>query len=44
MYGELWVIAWDYLVDIVQAIMNFNPQKNPNYQRGLRAMSKLQIL
>ena len=44
MYGELWLLAWDYLVDIVQAIMNFNPQKKLNYQRGLKVISKLQIV
>lgn len=44
MYGEFWVIDWDYLFDIVANIMNLNPQKKPHYQRGLRAMSKLEIL
>ncbi|GGA36512.1 hypothetical protein [Okeania sp. KiyG1] len=40
-YGELWVIAWEYLIDIVQGMMNLSPQKKPDYQRGLKAMSML---
>ncbi len=41
MYGELWVMAWEYLVEIVTDMMNFNPQKKLNYQRGLKALSML---
>ena len=41
MYGELWVMAWEYLVEIVDIMMNFNPQKKLNYQRGLKALSML---
>ena len=44
MYCELWVIAWEYLIDIIQEMMNLNPEKKPYYQIGLRAMSKVQIL
>lgn len=41
MYGELWVIAGEYLVEFVRDMMNFNPQKKLNYQRGLKALSIL---
>ena len=41
MYGELWVIAWDYLADIVQQIIQLNPQKKSYYKRGLKALSML---
>ncbi|MDJ0516285.1 MAG: hypothetical protein QNJ74_08485 [Trichodesmium sp. MO_231.B1] len=44
MYGYLWTLAGNYLFDIVENIMNLNPQKKPDYRRGLRAMSKLEIL
>ena len=44
MYGYLWMLARDYLFDIVENMMNLNPQKKPDYRRGLRAMSKLEIL
>ncbi len=40
-YGELWVVAGEYLVEIVDIMMNFNPQKKLNYQRGLKALSIL---
>ena len=39
MYGDLWVITRAYLVDIVQDMMNFSPQKKSDYQRGLKALS-----
>jgi hypothetical protein len=42
LYGDLWIIAWDFLVNIVQDIMNINRSKLPLYQKGLRAMSILQ--
>ncbi|MGD1704862.1 transposase [Dapis sp. BLCC M229] len=41
MYGELWVMAWEYLVELVTDLMNFNPQKKSKYQRGLKALSIL---
>ena len=43
LYGNLWVIAWEFLVDIVQEMMHLSLHKLPNYQRGLKAMSMLQI-
>ncbi len=39
MYGKFWVITWEYLVDIVQEMMNLSPQKKSYYQRGLKALS-----
>lgn len=42
-YGELWIIAWEFLVDLVQDIMNLNRQKMPNYQRGIKAMNLLKM-
>lgn len=41
-YGDLWIIAWEFLVEIVQDIMNLNRHKLPLYQKGLRAISILQ--
>ena len=40
-YGDLWIIAWDFLVEIIQDMMNINRHKLPFYQKGLRAMSML---
>lgn len=42
LYGNLWIIAWEFLVDIIQQMMNINRHKLPLYQKGLRAMSMLQ--
>jgi hypothetical protein len=41
--GELWIIAWDFLVEFVQDMMSLTPYKLPNYQRGIRAMKKIKI-
>lgn len=41
LYGDLWIIAWDFLGDIVQNIININRHKIFNYQKGLRAISIL---
>ena len=42
-YGDLWVIAWEFLRDIIQDMMNLSRHKLPLYQNGLRAMSMIQI-
>jgi len=42
-YGELWIIAWDFLVELVRDMMSLTPYKLPNYQRGIRAMSLIKI-
>ena len=41
MYGKLWVLAGDYLVDIVQRIIKLIHQKKSDYQRELKALSIL---
>ncbi len=42
MYGDLWIIAWEFLVETIQNIININRHKLPSYQKGLRVMSILQ--
>ena len=44
LYGELWIIAWDFLVDLVRDMMNLSPQKILSYQRGIRAMSLIKMI
>lgn len=44
LYGDLWVIGWEFLVDIIQDMININRHKLPFYKKGLRAMSMLQNL
>lgn len=43
LYGNLWIIAWDFLVDLIENMMILTPYKLPHYQRGLKAMSILQM-
>ena len=43
LYGNLWIIAWDFLVDLIENMMNLTPHKLPHYQRGLKARSILQM-
>lgn len=38
-YGDLWIIAWEFLGDIIQEIMNLNRDKFSDYQKGLRVMN-----
>ena len=42
-YGNLWVIAWEFLIDIVQDMMKINRHKLADYQSGLRVMNLIQI-
>lgn len=42
-YGDLWVIAWEFLIDIVQDMMKINRHKLANYQSGLRVMNSSQM-
>jgi hypothetical protein len=43
LYGNLWVIAWEFLRDIIQDMMKINRHKLANYQSGLKVMSMLQM-
>ncbi len=42
LYGSMWIIAWELCLDLVQIMINSNPHKLPNYQRGLNAMSLIE--
>lgn len=41
-YGNLWVIAWEFLIDIVQDMMKINRHKLADYQSGLRVINLIQ--
>jgi hypothetical protein len=43
MYGDLWIIGWEFLQDWVRDLMNFSPHKSPSYQKGLRVITKIKI-
>jgi Transposase DDE domain len=38
-YGNLWIIGWEFLQDLVRELLDLNPHKLPSYQNGLRVMS-----
>ncbi|AFZ38321.1 transposase IS4 family protein (plasmid) [Stanieria cyanosphaera PCC 7437] len=42
-YGELWIIAWEFLINVVRDMMNLNRQKMPHYQRGIKAISLIKL-
>ena len=43
LYGMNWTISIDYCRDIVNKLMSLSPQKLPDFQRGLKAMSRIQL-
>lgn len=43
LYGNLWLIGWEELREIVQNMMNLNRNKLSSYQKGLRVMSLIQM-
>lgn len=43
LYGNLWVIAWEFLRDTVQEMMNCHRHKLPSYHQGLTVMNSLQM-
>jgi hypothetical protein len=43
LYGSLWIHAWEFCSDFISIMINNNPQKFNNYQRGLRAMSIIEL-
>jgi Transposase DDE domain len=42
LYGDVWIIARDFVAQWVEELMRVNPNKLPFYQKGLRAMSIIQ--
>ena len=42
-YGELWIIAWEFLVELVRDMMNLASHKMPHYQRGIKAMNLIKL-
>jgi hypothetical protein len=39
LYGDLWIIGWEFLVNIIQDMIELTPQKRLSYQKGIRAMN-----
>jgi Transposase DDE domain len=42
LYGDVWIIARDFVAQWVEELMRVNPNKLPFYQKGLRAMTIIQ--
>ena len=38
-YGNLWIVAWEFLGELIQEMMNLNRDKFSDYQKGLKAMN-----
>jgi hypothetical protein len=42
LYGDVWIIAKDFVGRWVEELMRANPNKLPFYQKGMKAMSIIQ--
>jgi hypothetical protein len=42
LYGDVWIIAKEFVAQLVEELMRVNPNKLPFYQKGLRAMTIIQ--
>jgi hypothetical protein len=42
LYGDVWIIAKDFVASWVEELMRANPNKLPFYQKGMKAMSIIQ--
>ncbi|HBB33687.1 MAG TPA: hypothetical protein DDZ80_29365 [Cyanobacteria bacterium UBA8803] len=43
LYGQMWLIGWEFCRVLVEQLMNIYRNKLPFYQRGIQAMSFIQI-
>lgn len=42
LYGQMWLIGWEFCRVLVEQLMNIYRNKLPFYQRGIQAMSLIQ--
>jgi hypothetical protein len=42
-YGQMWLIGWEFCRVLVEQLMNSSGNKLPFYQRGIKAMSLIQM-
>ena len=42
LYGQTWLITWQFCSNLALKLMQFNPNKLPFFNRGLKAMSLIQ--
>jgi hypothetical protein len=43
LYGQMWLIGWEFCRVLVEQLMNISRNKLPFYQRGIQAMSLIQM-
>jgi hypothetical protein len=43
LYGQMWLIGWEFCRVLVEQLMNISRNKLPFYQRGIQAMSLIQL-
>lgn len=44
LYGDSWIYAFDFCLNFIQELMIINPHKLVNYQRGMKAYSKINAI
>lgn len=44
LYGDMWIVAWEFCFSLIQEIMIINRHKLPYYQRGMKAYSKISAI
>ena len=43
LYGQMWLIGWEFCRVLIEQLMNISRNKIPFYQRGIQAMSLIQL-
>lgn len=44
LYGQMWLIGWEFCQVLVEQLMNISRNKLPFYQRGIQAMFLIQLV
>jgi hypothetical protein len=44
LYGQMWIIGWEFCQGYVAQLMQLSRNKLPYFQRGLRAMAEIQVV
>jgi hypothetical protein len=44
LYGQMWIIGWEFCQDWVEQLMQLERNKLPYFQRGLRAIEEIQAI
>lgn len=44
LYGDMWILAWEFCFNFIQELMIINRHKLPYYQKGIKAYSKISAI